>query len=126
MKKKIIAFTLAIVTVLMLSGCGNGSLLGKWTATMYDDVTITREFKDDGTIIERTSDMQVRAEGTYTTDGDKLKIVMTLLVNEETGKSIPTEVKWNFSYSVKGNKLVLTDLDLDDNEHGKKITYTKE
>lgn len=124
MKIKIAALVLAVVMVLLPGGCGgdNDTLLGKWTTTI-EGITFTREFKDDGTIIEKVSGMQVRTEGTYTVEDDRIIIAMTHIVNEERGINVPIEVDWEFSYSIRADKLILIDLNLGD---GEEVTYTRE
>lgn len=110
---------------LFLNVCGGDkdTLLGRWTTTT-DGITISREFKDDGTIIERVSfNSSLRMEGTYTTDDGKINIAMRNAINEKSGKNMPLEVDYKFSYSVKNNVLILIDLNLEDSE---KVIYTKE
>lgn len=124
MKKRIAILLLATAMALLSGGCSDGKdpLLGKWAVTI-EGITITREFKADGTVVERVSDMPARMEGTYTVDGNKITIAMTLFVNEETGANLPIEVDWEFSYTADENKLILIDLNLGD---GEEVTYTKE
>ncbi len=49
---------------------------------------------------------------------------MTTFVNEESGESVnlPEEVNWRWSYSIKGDKLTLTDLENADNAD---LVYTR-
>lgn len=126
MKKEILvlmlSLTLMLSIVLLFSGCSGAKdpLIGKW---MRDGVALSYEFKDDGTIIEITDFFAkpVRAEGAYTTDGNRIKATMTVIIVEE--KSLPTNIVWEWSYSIKKDKLTLVDLNL---EGGTEITYTRE
>lgn len=125
MKKIIVALVITSVMLLSFNGCGGGkgSLLGRWTTTT-DGITISREFKGDGTIIERVSfNSSLRIEGTYTTDDGKINISMTQIINEKSRKTVPIDVDYIFSYTVKKNTLTLTDLNLED---GGKVIYKKE
>lgn len=121
--KKIISILLLTSLLFLLSGCGKDKSLteGKWTAT-YEGMTITRQFNDDGTTSEWSLN-NVRVDGTYTVDGDKISATYTNIVNETSGKSFPTEVEWEWSYSIKGDKLTLVDLI---NGDGEDVEFTLE
>jgi len=112
---------LAIVLILLLFGCDSDEnlLLGKWTTTI-GDVTLSREFKSDGTIIETVNDLQM--EGTYTIDNDRIFISMTSFIIEDRIIDIPYSANWEFSFSINGNSLTLVDLNLDDDDEFKEIT----
>ena len=121
---KSIPVLLAVVIVLCLGGCGSeeDSLLGKWSTTI-EGITITREFKSDGTIIERINSGPFRSEGIYTADDNKITISMTTMFFEESGNTLPIDADWDYSYTLKGNTLML--LDLNFTEYGALI-YTRE
>jgi len=125
MKKKITVLTVAVVLISLCACREKGSLIGKWAMT-YEGITISREFREDGTIIERNSiNPALRVDGTYTADGKKISIAMTEITNEEKEKSIPCDVKWEFSYRFKDGDLLLYDLnyEYDDNEE---VVYKRE
>jgi len=121
---KSIPVLLAVVIVLCLGGCGSeeDSLLGKWSTTI-EGITITREFKSDGTIIERINSGPFRSEGIYTADDNKITISITTMFFEESGNTLPIDADWEYSYTLKGNTLML--LDLNFTEYGALI-YTRE
>jgi len=75
------------------------------------DFTISREFKEDGIIIERVSfSPDLRMNGVYTVNGDRISINMTDFVNEKNGKSFTLDISYEFSYRFKNGNLVLIDL----------------
>ena len=121
---KSIPVLLLVVIVLYLGGCGSeeDSLLGKWSTTI-EGITITREFKSDGTIIERINNGPLRSEGTYIADDKRITISMTTTFIEESGNTLPIDADWEYSYTIKGNTLML--LDLNFTEYGALI-YTRE
>jgi len=121
---KTIPVLLTVVIVLCLVGCGSEeeSLLGKWTTTI-EGITISREFKSDGTIIERVNNGPFRSEGTYIADDKRITISMTTVFFEESGNTLPIDADWDYSYSIKGNILML--LDLNFTEYGALI-YTRD
>ena len=124
--KKFIALILAFVMLLSLVACENeeNSLLGTWKRVEDDDFWITYELKEDGTIIERSSvSASVRCEGTYSVDGNKITFTMTQGFNENLGRGMPLDVVWEFSYKLKGNKLILIDLNHEDDTE---LTYVRE
>jgi len=96
---------------------------GKWTVTI-EGIMITRQFNDDGTTSEWVNEA-IRSDGTYTVVGNEILATMISFTNEETGESIdfPAEVNWRWSYSIKGDKLTLIDIELGDNEE---VVYTKD
>jgi len=123
MIKKILVLTIAAVILISLCACRKKDrLIGKWTMTV-NGTTISREFKEDGTIIEITDDYPfLRAEGVYTVDGNRISIVMTEITNEEMGKSLPADTKWEFTYRFKDGDLLLIDVGNNDTNE---ITYTR-
>jgi len=124
---KITALLLAIISLLLLSGCDSEEqehlLLGKWTTTI-EDVTLSRDFKSDGTIIETVNDLLM--EGTYIIDNDRVFISMTSFIIEDRIIDIPYNADWEFSFSINGNNLTLVDLNLDGDDEFKRITYQKD
>lgn len=123
--KRTITVLMLVVVMFLLSGCGdNDSLTGsKWTMTT-EGITITRQFNDDGTTSEWVNN-KLRSDGTYTVAGNEISAIMTSLTNEESGKRMDSseEISWRWSYSVDGNKLILIDLNLNDNEE---VIYIRE
>jgi len=125
MKRMIMILIFSIIT-LSLCGCidNNTSLTeGKWTVTI-EGITITRQFNGDGTTSEWVNET-IRSDGIYTIVGNEILATMTSITNEEAGESMdfPVEVNWRWSYSIKRNKLTLTDLELGDNEE---VVYTRD
>lgn len=95
MKKRIIAMLLAVMTMLALVGCGGG-IEGTWTATQ-DGVTMEYTFEKDGKGSVSVSGMTL--DTTWKTDGDKLKLTMSMLGQSQTQE---------YTYKVDGDKLTLT------------------
>jgi hypothetical protein len=119
---RVIVFLVWAIMILSLSGCkeNNASLTGgKWTAVI-EGITVTRQFNDDGTTIEWVN-KALRFDGFYTIDGNKISAAMTSSTIEERKIDIPLEINWQWAYSIRGNKLTLTEL-----EDNKKVIYTRE
>ncbi|MCL2020153.1 MAG: hypothetical protein FWG70_10420 [Oscillospiraceae bacterium] len=113
--KTIKAITLLIVLSVFIglfaacnsNGGNENSLIGKWRITDAI-IPFTREFKDDATWVEiiEFSSEPMRVDGTYTVDGDKLSLFITKIA----GKIPPDETPLEFSYTFKGDELVLISL----------------
>lgn len=123
-----ITILILVISMIGLFGCSDDvdyadTLTGsKWSVTMAG-ATMVRQFNEDGTISEWVNDV-IRTDGTYSIDGNVISATMTTFVNEETGEStyLPEETNWRWSYSIKGNKLTLTDLENADNAD---LVYTR-
>jgi len=111
MIKKILVLTIAALILISLCACRKKDrLIGKWTMTL-GDFTISREFKEDGTVVERSNSYpKFRVEGVYKVDGNKIYLTMTDFINNETNEVMRDKVEWEFTYRFKDGDLLLLDI----------------
>jgi uncharacterized lipoprotein YehR (DUF1307 family) len=110
--KRIAVVLSALVLMMSLFACGskNGSVVGTWSLEGTDFDISSMELKDDGT---GTIDLggSITLNITYTTEKDKLTLIMTYLGQTESDE---------YTYSVKDGKLTLKD------SSGNEVVMTKQ
>lgn len=106
--KRFVAAALVLVLAMSLMACGSKkSIVGSWTMEGAESVS-SLEFKNDGTGKVSVGE-DISMDITYTTEKDKLTMVMTYMGQTETEE---------YTYSIKNGKLILE-------SGGVEITYIK-
>jgi len=108
-KSRIIA---CLLCLFILAGCGGSenSLIGEWTIGQGENnaITITIEFKKDGTMIEKavSPELSFQKEGTYKITGDKITMYYD-------------DYEIEYTYTIKDNEFVMI------YPHGTEIIWTR-
>ena len=109
--KKLLTIGLVVVLMFSMTACGN-KLVGTWAMSieLLDGEESVLTFNSDGTCSTSLSGIVV--DGTYTTDGNKLVLTLTVLGT--------TSEPQNYEYAIDGDTLTLTDT-----TYGTVTVYTK-
>lgn len=105
--KRVVSLVAVLVLVMSLVACGGDKIVGSWEYSQ-EGLAVTFTFEKDGKLNVNMGGFAM--SGTYSTDGDKLTMTLSMFGQEESTVS---------TYTIEGDKLTITD------EDGTKQVLTK-
>ena len=117
-KKLSIVFVAVFLSICFATCSGSNSIVGEWTAAVNGEIK-TIAYMSDGAYTVSKEDGTVEEEGTYETEGDRLKITSAYKIAGNDRLDLQEYSDDILTFHIEGKTLTLI------MEDGSSITFTK-